>query len=149
MIFPYKASLRCWYNTTHFPAQTHRCVDGGTVWSNRQTAIAWVVLVAASLCVLVPNLSYPLIEPDETRYAQIAIEMNRSRDWVTPMLDGVPYLDKPPLVYWLTATSFGWFGNNEIAARLPSTLSALLTIVILFSLGSRIVGRRAAWVGSL
>nr|WP_231617833.1 glycosyltransferase family 39 protein [Novipirellula aureliae] len=96
-----------------------------------------------------PNLAYPLIEPDETRYAQIAIEMNEARDWVTPTLDGRAYLDKPPLMYWLTALSFQMFGTNETAARLPSMLAALATISLTFGWGSRIVGRRSAWLGAM
>lgn len=149
MIFPYKSQVRRWYNTSHFPAESFAGVDDHRSWSRRETVIGWITLIAASVCVLVPNLSFPLIEPDETRYAQIAIEMNQSRDWVTPTLDGIPYLDKPPLVYWITAASFRWFGVHETAARLPSMLSAFLTIVVVFSLGSRIVGRRAAWLGAM
>ncbi|MCO8121683.1 glycosyltransferase family 39 protein [Stieleria sp. TO1_6] len=114
-----------------------------------QRVIAWSVLVVAAMIVLLPNLSYPLIEPDETRYAQIAIEMIDSRDWVTPTLDGTPYLDKPPLMYWLTATSFEWFGISETAARMPSVLAALATIVLTYLLGQRIVGGRAAWLGAI
>lgn len=149
MIFPYKSQLRRWYNTTHFPIESFTSVDDRLAWSRRETAIAWITLIVVSVCVLVPNLSYPLIEPDETRYAQIAIEMNQSRDWVTPTLDGIPYLDKPPLVYWITAASFRWFGVHEAAARLPSMMSALFTIIIAFSLGSKIVGRRSAWLGAM
>ncbi len=138
----------CW-NVTLFPAMTQHSVSSPSIWTGRQRAAAWVVLIAASFVVLLPNLSYPLIDPDETRYAQIALEMNQSRDWITPTLDGVPYLDKPPLMYWLTATSFKLFGNNGFAARLPSALSALATILLIFGLGEKIVGSRSAWLGAL
>ncbi len=149
MFIPYKSQLRYWWNTTQFPATTHRSVSPASTWTPGQHRLAWAALIAASCAVLLPNLSYPLIEPDETRYAQIAFEMNQSRDWITPTLDGVPYLDKPPLMYWLTATSFNLLGNNGFAARLPSVLSALATILLIFWLGSKIVGQRAAWFGSL
>ncbi len=149
MLFPYKSQLRSWWNTTQFPVDTCDSVSPGRPWSRRQDILAWAILVGASLCVLLPNLSFPLLEPDETRYAQIAIEMNESRDWITPTLDGQPYLDKPPLMYWLTAASFRMFGIEEAAARIPSLLAALLTIVVTFALGSRIVSKRAAWVGAL
>ena len=149
MIFPYKSQLRSWWNTTQFPADAYDSVSSNVPWSRGQTFSAWAVLITASLCVLLPNLSYPLIEPDETRYAQIAIEMNASGDWITPTLDGRPYLDKPPLMYWLTALSFRVFGIQEVAARLPSLFAALMTIVITFELGSRIVGMRAAWLGAV
>ncbi|MCM2372576.1 ArnT family glycosyltransferase [Aporhodopirellula aestuarii] len=148
MIFPYKSQLRYAWNTILFPVNAEEVVATSRDWNRRQRLLAWIALTAASLIVLLPNLSYPLIEPDETRYAQIAIEMNQSRDWITPSLDGIAYLDKPPLMYWLTATSFSLLGTNETAARLPSMLSAFLTIVIVFSLGSRIVGGRAAWLSA-
>lgn len=148
MLFFYKSRLRSWWNDDLFPAVLHPSIALGTHWSARQNRYAWIALIAASLCVLLPNLSYPLIEPDETRYAEIALGMHASRDWVNPMLDGAPYLDKPPLMYWLTALSFSLLGINEIAARIPSVISALLTILVTFSLGSRIVGQRAAWLGA-
>lgn len=43
--------------------------------------------------------------PDEGRYPEIAREMLSSGNWVTPTINGVPFLDKPPLYYWLEATS--------------------------------------------
>jgi 4-amino-4-deoxy-L-arabinose transferase-like glycosyltransferase len=98
---------------------------------------------------LLGNLSYPLFEPDESRYAQIAQEMIASGDWVTPTLEGRPYLDKPPLLYWLTALSFKAFGAGEMAARLPCAISALLTLFALYALGRRLVGGRAAWCGAV
>lgn len=148
MIVPYKTDLRRWWKE-HFPAVYQHSTSVASGWTRPQRGIAWATLVAASLIVLLPNLGYPLIEPDETRYAQIALEMNESRDWVTPTLDGQAYLDKPPLMYWLTALSFKVFGNHETAARLPSMLAALSTILLTFGLGSRIVGRRSAWLGAM
>src|SRR5258708_29019840 len=62
---------------------------------------------------------------------------------------GKPYLDKPPLLYWLTATSFRLFGVSEASARLVPALSAILTVVITYALGARLVGYAAAWLGSL
>jgi 4-amino-4-deoxy-L-arabinose transferase-like glycosyltransferase len=148
MKIPYKGQLRQWWDE-HFPVRTQHAASDASQWTRRQWVFAWLTLLLTSLVVLLPNLRYPLIEPDETRYAQIAIEMIRSRDWVTPTLDGHPYLDKPPLMYWLTAMSFQIFGTNEIAARLPSILAAFVTIILTFGWGSRIVGRRPAWLGAL
>ncbi|MFQ5655635.1 MAG: ArnT family glycosyltransferase, partial [Planctomycetota bacterium] len=58
----------------------------------------------------------PLVDSTETRYAQIAVEMNRSGDAVTPQIwrDGelVPYLGKPPLSFWLTSATMATFGAN-------------------------------------
>ena len=48
----------------------------------------------------------PLIGPDEPRYARVAIEMSRANEWVTPTLQGEPWLEKPILYYWLAGTAF-------------------------------------------
>lgn len=60
---------------------------------------------------------YPLIEPDEARYAEIPREMAASGDWVTPRLDGLQYFEKPPLQYWATAALYKVFGVREWTAR--------------------------------
>ena len=52
-----------------------------------------------------------LMDPDEGRYAEIAREMLLLKDWLIPHLNLVPYLEKPPLVYWLTSLSFAAFSN--------------------------------------
>ena len=66
---------------------------------------------------------YPLYDPSESRYAEMARKMLETSQWIMPMIDyGVPFWGKPPLTIWLTALSLGAVGINEFAARLPSTL---------------------------
>jgi 4-amino-4-deoxy-L-arabinose transferase-like glycosyltransferase len=72
-----------------------------------------------------------LAEPDEARYAEIPREMLASHDFVTPRLNGVPYLEKPPLHYWANAASLRVFGLTPWAARLPTRLFGLGTVAIL------------------
>ena len=80
-----------------------------------------------------------LAEPDEARYAEIPREMLASADFVTPRLNGVPYLEKPPLLYWANAASLRLFGTNPWAARLPTRLFGLGTVAALA------LGTAAAW----
>ncbi len=87
---------------------------------------------------------YGLWEPDEGRYAEIAREMLVTRDFIVPHLNYVVYLEKPPLLYWLTALSFGAFGVNEFAARLPVALAAMLGVAATFAFALRTFGRRHA-----
>jgi 4-amino-4-deoxy-L-arabinose transferase-like glycosyltransferase len=82
----------------------------------------------------------PLVGPDEPRYARVAVEMHRSRDWVVPTLQGRPWLEKPPLYYWLAAAAFSWLGENETAARLPSAAAALLLVGVTALFGARLYG---------
>lgn len=66
----------------------------------------------------------PLFNTDEGRYAEIPREMLANGDWTIPHLDGLIYLEKPPLQYWATAASLAIFGQNEFAARFYTALCA-------------------------
>ncbi|MFN5328082.1 MAG: ArnT family glycosyltransferase, partial [Planctomycetota bacterium] len=57
-----------------------------------------LVLVTATICL--GSLNAPLVEPTEARYALIAADMLENDSWFIPYLNGEPYLDKPPLLYW-------------------------------------------------
>jgi len=65
-----------------------------------------------------------LIEPTETRYAEIAREMLASGDWLIPHLNGIPHFDKPPLAYWCSAAGMAVLGVNEWGARVLAALAA-------------------------
>jgi len=67
-----------------------------------------------------------LLDDVDAVQAQIARNMLDSGDWVTARLDGIPYLEKAPLKYWMIAVSFLIFGVHDWAARLPLALSVIL-----------------------
>ncbi|MEJ2671567.1 MAG: glycosyltransferase family 39 protein [Deltaproteobacteria bacterium] len=90
-----------------------------------------------------------LMDPDEGRYAEIAREMLILKDWLIPHLNLLPYLEKPPLVYWLTAISFKVFGFSAGAARLPSAVSALAGLFLAYGLGRAFWGTPAGALGAL
>ena len=93
----------------------------------------WIdgVLLFAAFILLTYGLEkYGLFEPHEGHFAGVAREMILHRDWVTPTLNGSPYLNKPPLLYWLIATSFSLFGFHEFAARLPIALAGWVGVVV-------------------
>jgi len=78
----------------------------------------------------------PLMDPDESRYSEIADYMVDSGDYITPHLNHVVYLEKPPLTFWATAVAFKLFGENEFGARFFSALCAWGCILLSFAIGS-------------
>ena len=101
---------------------------------------AVVVTVLLAVLLLAPGLGQaPFDDPGEGQHAEIAREM-LGGSWIALRLNGVRYWDKPPLLYWLTATSFTMFGIDEWAARLPSLLGALLAVAGAALLGARLLG---------
>ncbi len=80
---------------------------------------------------------FPLLGPDEPRYAQVAREMFLRHDLITPTLGGHLWFEKPALLYWMMIASFKLFGVSEWAARLGPALSGLLTIAAVFWIGRR------------
>jgi 4-amino-4-deoxy-L-arabinose transferase-like glycosyltransferase len=73
-----------------------------------------------------------LIGADEPRYAQVAREMLERHDWITPVLGGQPWLEKPPLYYWQAMLAYSIFGVSDWAARLPSVLDATLLVLAVY-----------------
>src|SRR5512142_2506423 len=102
---------------------------------------AAVVLLALVFALLAFRLgSLPLVGPDEPRYARVAVEMHRAHDWVRPTLAGAPWLEKPPLYYWLASAAYSVLGETETAARLPSVMAALLLVGTTALVGARLFG---------
>ena len=87
--------------------------------------------------------TYPLLNPDEGRYAEIPREMVAGNDWITPRLNGVNYFEKPPLMYWAEAMSFTVLGNNETAARAVPALFALLGVLLTYYAVRKLYGEDA------
>ena len=81
--------------------------------------------------------------------AQIARNMLTSRDWVTARLDGVAYLEKPPLLYWTIADSFKIFGVHDWVARIPVVISVILLCLVTTAFGIWAFGNRAGFYAGL
>lgn len=100
---------------------------------------AWLLLfIAISVFYLWGLGSFPLVGPDEPRYAQVAREMLARHDFVTPTLGGLPWFEKPPLLYWMMMLSYRVLGISEYSARLGPAICGLLTAVFIYLIGSEI-----------
>jgi len=86
----------------------------------------------------------PLFNPDEGRYAEIPREMLVSGDWVIPHLNGLAYIEKPPLQYWATALAIATFGASPWVARLYITLCAFACVAVIAWTARRLWGAQAA-----
>src|SRR5262249_55375469 len=95
---------------------------------------AILILVWGLVCL--PNLGGPsLWDIDEGNNAEAAREMMDSGNWVIPTFNYKLRVDKPALLYWLQIAAYESFGVNEFAARLPSALAALISILLTYELG--------------
>ena len=108
----------------------------------------WIfVALAASLAVLwlATLAGRPLFNPDEGRYAEIPREMLSGGDWIVPHLNGLAYIEKPPLQYWAVALSYRLLGPSVFSARLYTALTALAGIFLVWAVARRLWSEAAAW----
>src|SRR5581483_479176 len=106
-----------------------RSLDGrGRAGSSRASARYQLIVASIAAVIFFGCLFSPpsLMDDVDAVQAQIARNMLQSGDWVTARLDGVPYLEKAPLKYWMIAVSYAIFGVHDWAARLPLALSAVM-----------------------
>ena len=89
-----------------------------------------------------------LLGPDEPRYVSIGREMARSGDWITPRLDGEPWFEKPPLLYWMVAAGRLMRLPDEWAARLPVALASIAFLIFFFRVVMREFSERTAVVAT-
>jgi 4-amino-4-deoxy-L-arabinose transferase-like glycosyltransferase len=80
----------------------------------------------------------PLVGPDEPRYAEVAREMLARHDLITPTLGGIPWFEKPPLLYWLMIAGYRVLGVTEYAARLGPAVCGFITAVFVYWVGKTV-----------
>ena len=97
------------------------------------------MLVVSTIVAFAFQGSRHLYDPDEGRYTDVAHQMTDLGDWLVPRLDPErPHFTKPPLTYWTLAASFGAFGSDEWAARLPNALAFIGTALLVLGLARRL-----------
>jgi 4-amino-4-deoxy-L-arabinose transferase-like glycosyltransferase len=119
------------------------------LFNRRWFLLLLVFLFAAAIylgCVLSPP---SLMDDVDAVQAQIAKTMLASGDWVTARLDGVLYLEKAPLIYWLMAIFYKIFGVADWVARLPVALASIALALLSSVFGMWAFGRRAGFFAGL
>jgi dolichol-phosphate mannosyltransferase len=142
--------LPFWWSQVLFPSS-----DAGQPQSPRargpgalRLGYALGLIVVAAL-LFFSRLGCPLQEPEEPRYAEIARQMLEGGNATVPVLHGLPYYDKPPLLYWLVMSCYQVFGVHDWAARLVPSGAAFLCVLLTYWWGRRLAGARAAFAGSM
>jgi 4-amino-4-deoxy-L-arabinose transferase-like glycosyltransferase len=114
------------------------------------TRTAWSLLILIFFAVQLGSLfTPPLLDDADASHAQAAQHMAQSGDWVTLKVNGIRYLEKPPLPYWITAGLFRIFGENVFAARVPNALAILGIAWVAWSWAGRAWGKRAGFYAAL
>ncbi len=114
------------------------------------TRRAWSLLLLVWLAVHFAALfAPPLLDDADAAHANAAQHMALSGDWVTLKINGIRYLEKAPLPYWLNAITDHIFGYNVFSAHLPVSLGVLATVWLAWYWGRRAFGERAAFYAAL
>ena len=109
-----------------------------------------VVFAAAFVFFLLFNGNISVTDPVESNYALTAKEMLLSGDWLSPRIYGQFWFDKPIMIYWLIAVSYGVFGVNEFAARFPAALFAAASVAWVYWFGGKLyASQRTAFFSAL
>src|SRR5262249_41182359 len=100
-------------------------------------ALLVILIAVAALWHVVSIGTADLYRETEGKYAGAAREMLESNQWLPPTNNGIPRLQKPPLLYWLIIASYKVLGVNEAAARLPVALAVVATAALIFLIGEK------------
>jgi len=110
----------------------------------------FAILIASAALLHVATIGTgDLYSQTEGQYAGAAREMAETHQWLLPTNDGVPRLQKPPLLYWLIIVSFKLFGINVAAARLPGALAVVASVALIFLIGEKLTDYWRGFIAGL
>src|SRR5258707_7128847 len=110
----------------------------------------FAILIASAALLHVATIGTgDLYSQTEGQYAGAAREMVESHQWLLPTNDGIPRLQKPPLLYLLIIVSFKFFGINAAAARLPVALAVVASVALIFLIGEKLTDYWRGFIAGL
>jgi 4-amino-4-deoxy-L-arabinose transferase-like glycosyltransferase len=105
-----------------------------------------IIIIVGSL-LFIPFLGAThLFDWDEINFAEASREMLVTQNYAIPQINFEPFWEKPPLFFWLQALSMKIFGINEFAARFPNAVCGILTLLLLYRLGKRLINEQFGWI---
>jgi 4-amino-4-deoxy-L-arabinose transferase-like glycosyltransferase len=112
-------------------------------------ALLVILIALAALLHVVTIGTGDLYSETEGQYAGAAREMVASHNWLLPTNNGIPRLQKPPLLYWVIIASYKVLGVNEAAARLPVALAVVATVALIFLIGEKLLDYWRGFIAGL
>jgi hypothetical protein len=112
-------------------------------------ALLVILIALAALLHVVTIGTGDLYSETEGQYAGAAREMAANHNWLLPMNNGIPRLQKPPLLYWLIIASYKILGVTEAAARLPVALAVVATVALIFLIGEKLTDYWRGFIAGL
>jgi 4-amino-4-deoxy-L-arabinose transferase-like glycosyltransferase len=110
----------------------------------------WVLMGSAALLLLARTGTYPLTDPDESRFARTSVEMLREGELILPRFEGEPRLVKPPLLHWIQMPLFATFGISGWTARIHAVLATLASVFLVGVITRRRFGEEGAlWASAV
>ncbi|HET9825469.1 MAG TPA: glycosyltransferase family 39 protein, partial [Chitinophagaceae bacterium] len=109
------------------------------------------IFIFLAACILfIPFLGVVhLFDWDEINFAESAREMIGTRDYFLVQINYLPFWEKPPLFIWMQVLSMKMFGVNEFAARLPNAVCGVVTLLVVFNIGRRLVSEKFGFLWAL
>src|SRR5216683_1083872 len=116
-----------------------------------RTSLIFLCLFVFSAGLYIGTAGSPALDDDDVdaAHAMVSQEMLQRHDFIIPYMDGVRYLIRPPMHFWMVAASYKLLGENEFATRLPLGLAVVGMVLLAFEFGRRFLGQREGLYGAL
>ena len=109
-----------------------------------------VILIVLTVTIYIATAARPsLLDDADSSHAMAAQAMLERGDWAVLHMNGIAWVEKPPVHFWLVAASFALFGENAFATRLPAALAIMGLVLLVYSFGCRFFGNRAGFYAAL
>jgi hypothetical protein len=114
-----------------------------TIKPDRNDWLTYIIIAVSAAILFIPFLGgVHLFDWDEINFAESAREMIESGDYLTVQINYIPFWEKPPLFIWMQVLSMKIFGINEFASRFPNALCGIVSLMLLFNIGRKLIDAR-------
>jgi 4-amino-4-deoxy-L-arabinose transferase-like glycosyltransferase len=117
---------------------------------NKRRALAFLFLLVLASVIFLGMVNTPAMGDEaDCGHAIASRELLETHDWVILHINGIRWLEKPPVLFWLGAASYRLLGESVMSARLPVAIAAILLVLLIYEFGRRWFGDRAGFYAAL